>query len=81
MEWYSSDQYRMHEKQWYDNADEWEGVEEEPCQAPVQVKTEDDASSGKGEWKGKSSAPASGSKGKVCAVVIVPWVAPEVWPS
>ena len=64
MEWYSSDQYRMHEKQWYDNADEWEGVEEEPCQAPVQVKTEDDASSGKGEWKGKSSAPASGSKGK-----------------
>lgn len=59
-DWYSSDQYRMREMQWYDNGEEWEEVPEEALPASVPVKIEEAASSA----KGKSSAPASGSKGK-----------------
>ena len=61
-DWFSSDQYRMHEQQWYGSAeaDEWVEVPEEELSASVPVKTEEAASSS----KGKSNAPASGSKGK-----------------
>ena len=61
-DWFSSDQYRMHEQQWYGSAeaDEWVEVPEKELSASVPVKTEETASSS----KGKSNAPASGSKGK-----------------